>query len=136
MGRVAGGCPTLTPMRRPALMALLVLPLLGSCRYNLVPVIPRPVEFSMPARVTNAALVRDGSALVLRAGIEGQFEPGYLAVTWYDDARALGTDSVYLDASGREATFRLDAPEPGAYRATLSFGGTLLRQVELYEVQP
>ena len=44
---------------------------------------------------------------------------------------------AYLDARGwRPEGVTLPAPAPGAYRAVLSFGGTVLRQVELYEVKP
>ncbi|TDE87627.1 hypothetical protein [Deinococcus sp. S9] len=121
---------------RPLLLAGLLAPTLSACRYAYLPLIPKPVEVTLPARVTSATLVREGADLVLRARVEGRFEPGYLNVTWFDGARELGQDSVYLDAAQRDATFRLPAPNPGAYRALLSFGGTVLRQVELYEVQP
>lgn len=124
-----------TPTRL-LLMACLLAPALSGCRYAFVPVVPRPVEVTLPTRVTAATLERDGDALVLRARVEGSFTPGYLGVVWFDGARELGRDSVYLDPAQREATFRLDAPDPGAYRAVLSFGGSVLRQVELYEVQP
>lgn len=121
---------------RLLLLAGLLTPALSACRYNYVPLIPRQVEVTLPARVTSATLARDGQALVLRARVEGRFEPGYLGAVWFDGAKELGRDSVYLDAEQRDATFRLDAPGKGAYRAVLSFGGAVLRQVELYEVQP
>lgn len=125
-------------MRRPALLALTLLPLLGACRYNFVPLIPAATgaPLRLPARITGATLKREGDTLVLRAQLGGTFEPGYLRVFWFNDARALGQDSVYLDPRQTQATFRLTAPDPGAYRATLAFGGDVLRQVELYEVQP
>lgn len=121
---------------RTLLLACLLAPALSACRYAYLPLIPKPVEVTLPARVTSATLVREGADLVLRARVEGRFEPGYLNVAWFDGARELGHDSVYLDAAQRDATFRFPAPNPGAYRALLSFGGTVLRQVELYEVQP
>lgn len=121
---------------RPLLLACLLSPALSACRYAYVPLIPKPVEVTLPARVTAATLTREGDTLLLRARVEGRFEPGYLGVAWFDGARELGRDSVYLDAAQRDATFRLPAPEPGAYRAVLSFGNAVLRQVELYEVQP
>ncbi|SMB92870.1 hypothetical protein [Deinococcus hopiensis] len=121
---------------RVLLLAGLLAPSLGGCRYNYVPLIPKPVQVTLPTRVTSATLVRESGTLVLKAQVEGRFEPGYLSAVWFDSARELGRDSVYLDAGQRGATFRLDAPEKGAYRAVLSFGGTVLRQVELYEVQP
>ena len=62
--------------------------------------------------------------------------PGGNAAHWFDGAKELGNDSVYLDADTRSATLRLPATGKGAYRAVLSFGGTVLRQVELYEVTP
>ena len=128
-------------MSPPSLFARLLLvgllaPGLSGCRYNFVPLIPKPAEVTLPARVTAATLTREGGALVLRARVEGRFEPGYLSAVWFDGSRELGRDSVYLDAEQREGTFRLEAPGKGAYRAVLSFGGTVLRQVELYEVQP
>ncbi|ACO46489.1 hypothetical protein DEDE109153_07780 [Deinococcus deserti] len=109
---------------------------LSACRYNYVPLIPPQAEVRLPARITNATLVREEQQLKLGAQIHGRFEPGYLTVQWFDGSRELGTDSVYLDSALREAVFRLDAPAKGAYRAVLSFGGIVLRQVELYEVSP
>ncbi|EYB68340.1 hypothetical protein DEIPH_ctg025orf0217 [Deinococcus phoenicis] len=127
--------PASSPLRL-LLLACLLTPALSGCRYAYVPLIPKAVEVTLPARVTTAALTREGEALVLRARVEGRFEPGYLSVAWFDGPRDLGRDSVYLDAAQRDATFRLPVPKPGAYRAVISFGGTVLRQVELYEVQP
>lgn len=124
---------------RPALLCVLALPLslgLGGCRYNFVPLLPPVVAPNLPVRVTEATLKRDGDTLIVTARVDGRFEPGYLSVNWFDSGRALGSDSVYLDAEQRAATFRLTAPDEGAYRAVLSFGGAVLRQVELYEVQP
>ncbi|GGK16245.1 hypothetical protein GCM10008955_07080 [Deinococcus malanensis] len=109
---------------------------LSACRYNYVPLIPPQVEVRLPTRVTNATLAREEQQLRLKAQIDGRFEPGYLTVQWFDGSRELGTDNVYLDSAQREAVFRLDAPAKGAYRAVLSFGGVVLRQVELYEVSP
>lgn len=109
---------------------------LSGCRYNFVPLIPAQTEVRLPARITGATLVREGEQLRLRAQIDGRFEPGYLDVRWFDGGRELGTDSVYLDRAQRQASFVLEAPAQGAYRAVLSFGGVVLRQVELYEVQP
>ena len=111
-------------------------PLLGSCRYNFVPLIPRPVEFKLPVRIVDATLTRDKTELVLKARIDGQFDPGYLTVNWFDNSKPIGQDSIYLDAAQRDVTFHLPAPEQGAYRATLSFAGHLLRRVELYEIEP
>lgn len=124
---------------RPALLCALALPLslgLGGCRYNFVPLLPPVVEPNLPARIAGATLTRDGETLVLTAAVQGRFDPGYLSVEWFDSGQPLASDSVYLDASQRSATFRLTAPDEGAYRAVLSFGGAVLRQVELYEVQP
>jgi hypothetical protein len=121
---------------RLLLLACLLAPALSGCRYTFVPLVPAPVEVTLPTRVTAATLERDGDALLLRARVDGHFSPGYLSVVWFDGARELGRDSVYLDPAQREATFRLDAPDPGAFRAVITFGGNVLRQVELYEVQP
>ncbi|MPY65590.1 hypothetical protein F8S09_02625 [Deinococcus sp. SDU3-2] len=121
---------------RLLLSVLLLAPALAGCRYNFVPLIPPQVEVELPARVTDASLRRAGQELELRARVEGRFEPGYLEVVWFDGPRELGRDSVYLDAAQREARFTLAAPAQGAYRAALSFSGTVLRQLELYEVRP
>lgn len=127
------------PASSPArllLLACLLAPSLSACRYSYFPLVPKAVEVTLPARITTATLTRDGANLLLRARVDGRFEPGYLGVAWFDGAQALGQDSVYLDPEQRDATFRLEAPNPGAYRAVISFGGTVLRQVELYEVLP
>ncbi|RJF73477.1 MULTISPECIES: hypothetical protein [Deinococcus] len=125
-------------MNSRALLALLccAAPLLGGCRYNFVPLIPRPVDFKLPVRIVEASLTREKTELVLKARIDGKFDPGYLTVNWFDNSRPIGQDSVYLDTAQRDVTFRLTAPQQAAYRATLTFGGALLRQVELYEVEP
>ncbi|GGS17945.1 hypothetical protein [Deinococcus knuensis] len=125
-------------MVRPALLlvALACAPLLGGCRYTFVPLIPAQVNVDLPLRLTNATLERRGETLNLSAQVDGRFEPGFLTVRWFDGGRLLGSDSVYLDGAQRAATFSWAAAQPGTYRAVLSFGGTVLRQVELYEVAP
>ncbi|UBV43928.1 hypothetical protein LAJ19_06870 [Deinococcus taeanensis] len=123
-------------MLRPVLALLLLCPVLSSCRYNFVPLIPGQIEPDLPARIEQAVLTRDGERLRLSAQVQGRFEPGYLSVAWFNGSAPIGQDSVYLDAGQRTATFELSAPGKGAYRAVLSFGGTVLRQLELYEVQP
>ena len=60
----------------------------------------------------------------------------HIHADYLSGSRELAQDSVFLDGAQRSATFTLDAPEPGAYRAALSFGGVVLRQLELTEVQP
>ena len=124
-------------MKRPVLLALaLASPLLGGCRFNFVPLIPPATSVTLPTRITQAELKRAGEDLRLSVTLDGRLEPGYLTVHWFDGSRDLGTDSVFLDAAKRSAELTLPAPAPGAYRAVLSFGGTVLRQVELYEVKP
>lgn len=123
-------------VRRSLLLLALLCPALAGCRYNFVPLIPGQIQPDLPARVTGAALTRDGETLLLRAQVDGPITPGFLSVAWFNGSQAIGTDSVYLDDTQRTATFSLRAPEKGAYRAVLSFGGTVLRQVELYEVKP
>ncbi|GAA5437224.1 hypothetical protein [Deinococcus aquaticus] len=125
-------------MSRSALLliALACAPLLGGCRYTFVPLIPAQVNVDLPVRLTSATLERQGETLKLSAQVDGRFEPGFLTVRWFDGGRLLGTDSVYLDGAQRRAAFTWMAAQPGTYRAVLSFGGTVLRQVELYEVQP
>lgn len=125
-------------MSRSALLvvALACAPLLGGCRYAFVPLIPAQVNVDLPARLTNAAMTRQGDTLRVTAQVDGRFEPGFLTVRWFDGSRDLGSDSVYLDDRQRAATFTLEAPARGTYRAVLSFGSAVLRQVELYEVTP
>ena len=125
-------------MRSFSLLLLLLLPLLGGCRYNFVPLIPKTTGalLSLPVRISEASLVREGDMLLLRAKLDGKFEAGYLKATWFNDSKKLAEDSVYVDTAQPTATFKLAAPDKGAYRANLSFGGNVLRQVELYEVKP
>ncbi|WP_309572636.1 hypothetical protein [Deinococcus sp.] len=126
-------------MRRPPLLLTVAALLAGgltSCRYAFVPAVPRPIEVTLTPRVTGASLERSGASLVVKAQVTGRFEPAYLKVQWFDGSRPLGEDSVYLDATQPTTSFTLDAPDKGAYRAILSLGGVVLRQVELYEVQP
>ena len=126
-------------MRRSPLiltMAAMLAGGLSGCRYAFVPAVPTPVEVTLTPRVTGASLERSGTSLIVKAQVTGRFEPAYLKVQWFDGSRPLGEDSVYLDASQPSASFTMDAPAKGAYRAVLSLGGVVLRQVELYEVQP
>lgn len=126
----------LRPLLLPALVLLLPLTL-SSCRYNFAPPIPKAsAPFELPARVEQVELKRQGDKLLLHAALIGKFEPGYLSVQWFDGSRAIGQDTVWLDSKLREANFELLAPQKGAYRAALLFGGNVMRQVELYEVAP
>ncbi|WP_424951119.1 hypothetical protein [Deinococcus sp.] len=119
---------------RPSLLALLLLtPLLGGCRYSFIPIIPPPLQVSLPTRIVAAELRREGDDLTVSATLSGSFTPDYLSVVWYDADTELGRDSVYLDNAQRAASFRMTAPRKGSYRALLSYGGVLLRQIELRE---
>lgn len=117
------------------LLSGLLCGLLGSCRYNFVPVIPREAALELPTRLTDATLQRQGEVLEVRAQLQGQVKPGYLSVAWFNGDSELGRDSVYLDDSQRQAVFHLNAPQKGIYRAMLLFDGTLLRQLDLREVE-
>lgn len=122
---------------RPALLTLLLLtPLLSGCRFNFVPLIPPPVAADLPTRIEWAELKRESKELVLRVHMDARIDPGYLTVRWFDGAKEIGSDSVYLDKANLKAEFRIEAAEKGAYRAVLSFDKTVLRQLELYEVSP
>ena len=119
---------------RPSLLALLLLtPLLGGCRYTFLPLIPPPVQVSLPTRLVKAELRREGDDLVVAATLSGDLKPDYLSVVWYDADTELGRDSLYLDNTQRSGEFRMTAPKKGSYRALLSYAGVLLRQVELRE---
>lgn len=124
------------PTRLLPLLLLLSLPLLGGCRYNYVPLIPPVAEVNLPPRIFGAEIRREGEELVLTAQVQGRFEAGYLNVTWFNGPTQLAQDSVYLDAGQRQATFRLTAPEKGAYRAALGLGDSVMRVAEFYEVRP
>ena len=122
-------------MPRSILLLLCVLlPLLGSCRYNFIPVIPREVPLELPLRITQANLMRQGDDLVADAHIDGPLSGAYLTVVWYVGDQELGRDSRYLDTTQRDAEFRLSRPERDDYKALLLYGGTLLRQLDLREV--
>ncbi|MFC4456001.1 hypothetical protein [Deinococcus sonorensis] len=120
-------------MKVRVLPLLLLVPLLGACRYTFIPVIPPRVQVALPPRLTQATLKRAGDELQLSATLTGEVQPGYLTVVWMDQDREVGRDNVYLDAQQRQAAFRLNAPQKGSYRAMLFFGGTLLRQLDLRE---
>lgn len=121
---------------RALLPLLLLMPLLGGCRYNFVPLIPPVAEVNLPPRILGAEIRRDGEELILTARVQGRFEAGYLNVTWFNGPQQIAQDSVYLDGAQREATFRLHAPAQGAYRAALGLGDNVTRLAELYEVRP
>ncbi|TSA87310.1 hypothetical protein FNU79_05355 [Deinococcus detaillensis] len=113
---------------------LLSAGLLGSCRYNFIPVIPAPLPVVLPLRITKATLERRGENLVVRARVDGPVQGDYLSVVWFAGDKELGRDSRYLDAAGRSAEFNLKAPAQADYKALLLYGGTLLRQLDLREV--
>jgi hypothetical protein len=116
------------------LLALLLLtPLLGSCRYSFIPLIPDRVDVELPTRIAAADLKREGETLVASATLAGLFKPDYLTVVWFNGDTELGRDSIYLDAAQRGGQFKLTAPAKGSYRVMLSYGGVLLRQVDLLE---
>lgn len=122
---------------KPVVLTLLLLaPLLSGCRFNFVPLIPPPVAADLPTRIEQAELKRVDKELVLRVKMDARIDPGYLTVHWFDGAKEIGSDSIYLDKTNLEAELRLEAAEKGAYRAVLSFDKTVLRQLELYEVSP
>lgn len=118
------------------LVACLLAWPLSACRYNFVPLVPKEMAVELPPRVTTATLVREGEKLVVTARVDGKFKADYLKVEWFNSSLSLGTDSVYLDSAQPGARFEWPAPDKGAYRAVLSLGGAVVRQLELYEVQP
>lgn len=119
-----------------SLSALLAICSLSSCRYNFFPIFPPVIELKLPVRIENVVLIRQNDKLILNAGMQGEFSPAYMKVSWFKGSRLLAEDSVYLDKENKKATFSLEAPQAGAYRAAISFDGVVLRQVELYEVEP
>ena len=121
------------PLHRLTLLLGLLL-LVPGCRYNFIPVIPPQVAIALPLRVTQASLRREGATLVVRAQVDGPLSGDYLSVVWFAADKELGRDSRYVDAAGRSAEFRLGAAEKADYRALLLYGGTLLRQLDLREV--
>ena len=119
-------------LRLLLLCALAVL--LPGCRYNFIPVIPAQVPLELPVQLTQATLQRQGDDLVIRARVDGPIEGAYLSVVWFAGDNELGRDSRYLDAADRQAEFRLSEPAKNDYTALLLYGGTLLRQLDLREV--
>lgn len=117
-------------------LAILSSLALSSCRFNFIPVFPQVVKLELPVRLEKVSLIRQKNDLVAHATIQGKFEPAFMKISWFEGSRLIGEDSVYLDQSQRSATFTIAAPTAGAYRAAISFGGVVLRQVELYEVKP
>ena len=95
-----------------------------------MPLVPPLAQGSFPSRFTGVAITREGDELVLAATLKDSRTQGYLSCVWYKGTEEIGRDSVYLDPGGRQARFRLPAPERGSYRADLSFEGMVLRQVE------
>ncbi|AWN24584.1 hypothetical protein DKM44_08975 [Deinococcus irradiatisoli] len=116
------------------LLPLVLCSLLCACRYNFIPVIPAPVPLSLPLRITQATLQRQGDELVIRARVDGPMPGDYLSAVWFAGDQELGRDSRYLDADHRSAEFHFPAPQKADYRALLLYGGTLLRQLDLREV--
>jgi len=116
------------------LAPMLLCALLCGCRYNFIPVIPAPVQVALPLRITQATLQRRGDALALSARVDGPMQADYLSVVWFAGDRELGRDSRYLDAQHRSAEFELPAAAKADYRAMLLYGGALLRQLDLREL--
>lgn len=115
---------------RIGVLLVLMLALLTGCRYTFIPLIPPKATGTIPVRL-KAELVRDGDDLLLSATLDDPQARGYLEVRWYREGTPLGQDSSYLDAAGSTARFRLNAPERASgYRAVLSFGGAVLRQLD------
>lgn len=108
--------------------------LLCGCRYNFIPVIPAPVQVALPLRITQASLQRRGDQLVAQVRVDGPVQPDYLSAVWFAGDRELGRDSRYLDAQHRDAEFELPAAAKADYRVMLLYGGALLRQLDLREV--
>lgn len=117
-------------------LALLCLGFMTGCRYNMLPPIPaEQIHIQLPVRLSQVSLVREDDELVLRAFLETK-TAGYLAVHWFRDTQEIGTDSIYLDPQDPRGEWRFPAKEKGAYRVGIVFDGQLLRQLELYEIDP
>lgn len=120
-----------------ALAALAVL--LGACRPLYLPPIPSgtapPPALALQAEL--AAAVGSEAGLMLTVFVERVPEEGWLAVQWFDPSnREVASDSAWLDGEREGLTLELPLPadvavRPGEWRALLSFGGVIVRQLSV-----
>lgn len=128
-------------MRLPRAGLLAALALYGAlvaCAPLYLPPVPEGRSAEVPERLElSAELHRSAElGLELHLGFARIPEAGWLAVQWFSPAgREVASDALWLEPGdvGLEPLLALpDQPlTPGLWRAVLSFGGTLVRQVSL-----
>lgn len=99
---------------------------------------PLSLDEDQSIRLLKPTLTREGAELVLQAGLSlRQWHTGeYLEVHWYDGARVLGSESIYVDSTTERLRMVWQDENPRAYRAVLLLRGKIIRQLELYETEP
>ncbi len=109
------------------------VPLLGGCVYTSFPLIPAVQSGTFPSRFESKGLMLEPGNLSLKVKLRSSTaspSAGFLSVVWYEDDKEVGRDSVYLDASAPEATFRYPYKVEKPYRASLIFRGDVVRQFD------
>jgi len=116
-----------------AVLLLLAAPLLGSCVYTSFPLVPAVQAGTFPSRFETKGFVLEPGNLALKVTLRsstGSSSGGFLSVVWFEEDGEVGRDSVYLDKSSPEATFRYPYKPDKTYRASLIFRGDVVRQFE------
>jgi|GEM_PF-1458216 len=111
----------------------LLTPLLGGCVYTSFPLIPAVQAGTFPSRFETKGFVLEPGNLSLKVKLRsstGSASGGFLSVVWFEEDAEVGRDSIYLDLSKPEATFRFPYKPDKTYRASLIFKGDVVRQFE------
>lgn len=116
------------------LLALYLLALSGCTPLYLPPIPARELPRSERLRLSSASgLTLDGGALVLTVVLTQLPREGWLAVQWFSpDNREVASDALWLTRADVGVSRRLSLPrppEPGEWRAVLSFEGEFVRQL-------
>lgn len=126
------------PVTVPLLAALALCGALSACAPLYLPPVPEERDIAVPERLELSAELRQSAQqrLELHLTFARIPEAGWLAVQWFSPAgREVASDALWLEPGdvGLEPLLALaDQPlTPGLWRAVLSFGGTLVRQVSL-----
>lgn len=113
------------------LPVLLLLLLLGGCRYTFWPLIPP--EASYPERVSlSGELVEEEGRVVARLNLRRWPEPNYLELRWYAGDALVEARSIWVEAPG-EVAVELPREEEAFYRLLVVVEGRPLLQLDLGE---
>jgi hypothetical protein len=120
---------------RGAVLVGLLLPLLaGGCRPLYLPPVPTPLELPERFELDGSARI-EGGRPILTLVPRNVPDEGWLAIQWFGpDNREVASESVWLepDDEGITVSVALPAdvePVPGRWRAVLSRGGVIVRQL-------